>query len=149
MRFSNLAAAGLLLLASCDVRTTDPKVEVEKAWVQLPAVPGRPGAGYFTLMSNNDPTKLVSVTSPRAERIELHQTMLENGVARMRPAQDLVFPDALRMVFEPGGRHAMLFGVDPALKPGDKIPLTFRFEPASPVTIEAEVRAFGTDHDGH
>ncbi len=58
------------------------------------------------------------------------------------------FPPGGQMKFEPGGRHAMLFDIDPAVRAGDKIPLTFTFEPAPPVTVEAEVRAAG-GHAGH
>ena len=147
MRSVILAAA--LALASCDAPQPDPRVEVHEAWVRLPPVSGRPAAAYFTLESNNDPTKLVSVSSPKVERIELHGTATEGGIARMRPVEDLVFPSNLKLEFAPGERHAMLFGVDPALKPGDSIPLTFTFEPAPSVTVQARVRAFGEGHGAH
>jgi len=142
-------ALALLALTSCNAASPEPQVTVSDAWVQLPVVKGRPGAAYFTLSSNNDPTKLVGVSSPRIERIELHETTMEGGVSRMRPLKDIVFPDDLKMKFAPGGNHAMLFGIDPAVKPGDRIALTFRLEPMAPVTVEAEVRAFGGEHGGH
>lgn len=143
MRFFPLAAIAVLVSAACNVPRPGPKVEAEGAWVQLPVVPGRPGSAYFTLVSNNEPTRLVSVASPRIERIELHETVMDGGVSRMRPPEHLVFPEDLKMVFAPGGRHAMLFGIDPAVRAGDKIPLTFNLEPMGRVTVEAEVRAFG------
>jgi copper(I)-binding protein len=148
MRFI-LATAALLALAACNQGAPpEPAVEVDGATMMLPPVPGRPGAAYFTLRTNNDPTKIVSVTSPRVERIELHQTREENGISKMAPISDLTFPPGGEMKFKPGGRHAMLFGLDPALKAGDKIPLTFTFEPAPPVTVQAEVQAPG-GHAGH
>jgi hypothetical protein len=144
-----LATAALLALASCKQGPPpQPAVEVEDAVVTLPAIPGRPGAGYFELRTNNDPMKIVSITSPRIERIELHETREENGISKMRPIVDTTFPAAGVMEFKPGGRHAMLFGLDPALKVGDRLPLTFTFEPAPPVTVQAEVRATGS-HGGH
>ena len=149
MRMLLAAAAAALMSASCNAPPAEPKVEVENAWVQLPVMPRRPGAAYFTLRSNNDPTKLVGVSSPRVERIELHGTMMEGNMARMRPLENLVFPDDLKLAFTPGGKHAMLFGIDPNVKTGDKIALTFTFEPMAPVTVEAEVRAFGQDHGAH
>ena len=51
--------------------------------------------------------------------------------------------------FEPGAKHAMLFGVDPALKVGDRLSLTFTFEGAPPVTVEADVRGPGQAHGAH
>jgi periplasmic copper chaperone A len=142
------ATAALLLLSACNRQPEEPAVEVEEAMVMLPAVSGRPGAAYFTLRSNNDPTKIVSVSSPKVERIELHETREEKGVSRMAPIEDLNFPAGGVMEFKPGGRHAMLFGLDSSLKAGDRIPITFTFEPVPPVTAEAEIHAAGS-HEGH
>jgi copper(I)-binding protein len=141
---ASISAAVLLALASCNSDRPEPGVTVSDAWVQLPAVKGRPGAAYFTLASNNDPAKLIAITSPRIERIELHGTVDRGGVSRMQKLtpEDLVFPDGV-MTFAPGGRHAMLFGIDPALKAGDRVTITFDLEPMAAISVEAEVRAFG------
>jgi copper(I)-binding protein len=135
-------------LAACGSKPAEPRVTVEDAVVHLPAVQGRPGAAYFTLQTNNDPTKLVSVTSPRIERVELHDSVTTNGVSRMKKVEALTFGTELE--FKPGGRHAMLFGLDAALKPGAKIPLTFTFEPAPPIRVQAKVLGPGGGaHPGH
>jgi copper(I)-binding protein len=133
-----------LALASCrggGGEPAPPQVAVEDAVVTLPAVPGRPGAAYFTLESEA-PAALVAVAARRAARIELH----EEG---MRPAARFALTAGEPLVFAPGGRHAMLFGLDSALRPGDRLALTFSFEGAPPVTAEAEVRAPGDVHAGH
>ena len=146
---SILATAALLAAAACDHGPPPgPVVEVEDAAVTLPAVSGRPGAAYFTLRTNNDPMRLVSVTSPRADRIELHEMREQNGVWRMAAMKEGRFPTSGEMKFEPGGRHAMLFGLDPKLTPGATIPLTFTFDPAPPVTVQAQVQGPG-GHSGH
>ena len=131
----------LLPLASCGGNARAPQVTVEEAVVTLPAVPGRPGAAYFTLESEA-PASLVAVASPRAARIELHE-------AGMRPAARFALRSGESLRFEPGGRHAMLFGLDPALRPGERLALTFTFEGAPPATAEAEVRGPGDVHAGH
>ncbi len=147
MRFILVTCA--LFTAACDQGPPPgPVVEVEDAVVTLPAVPDRPGAAYFTLRTNNDPMRIVSVTSPRIQRIELHETREENGVSRMAPIIDGRFPSGGELEFKPGGRHAMLFGIDPSLKAGGKIPLIFTFDPAPAVTVEAEVNGPG-GHFGH
>lgn len=143
--------AALLALAACDrSEPQPPTATVEDAWVRLPAVAGRPGALYFRAEGTARPTRIVGITSPRAERIELHETVREGGVARMVPLREDAFGPGEPLVFEPGGRHAMVFGLDPALEPGDAIPLTITFDPAPPVTIEAEARGpGGAGHSGH
>jgi copper(I)-binding protein len=134
----------VLAFASCSgsgAEDDPPRVTVQDAVVTLPAVPGRPGAAYFTLESNA-PAALVSVASPRAARIELHE-------AGMRPAARFALRPGEALRFEPGGRHAMLFGLDPALRPGDRLALTFTFDGAPSVSAQAEVRGPGDVHAGH
>ena len=124
--------------------------QCEDAVITLPAIAGRPGAGYFTLATNVDPTRLVAISSPAVERIELHQTISENGRSRMVTIDRPAFSPATPLRFEPGGRHLMLFGIDPSLRPGDHVRLSFRFDPAPPVEVEAEIRAAGdAGHEGH
>ena len=149
MREAVPVLAALLALAACDGRRPEPRVTVEDAVVTLPVLPGRPGAAYFTLRTNNEPTQLVGIASPRVARIELHETARQAGVVRMRPVRDTNFSPDAPLAFAPGGRHAMLLGIDPALRAGDILPLTFTFDPAPAVTVEAQVRAAGGADAAH
>ena len=136
------AFAASALLAGCGgTQDGAPSVDVAEAVVTLPAAPGRPGAAYFRLESNVE-ARLTTIESSRAGRIEIHEAgMRRVGSVALAPGEPLVFA--------PGARHAMLFGLDPALRPGDRLPLTFRFAGAPPVTAEAEVRRAGDVHSGH
>lgn len=149
MRSAVPILAALLALPACDRAPAEPRVTVEDAVVVLPVLPGRPGAAYFMLRTNNDPTRLTGVVSPRIGRIELHETVTERSVARMRPLSNPTFGPDEPLAFAAGGRHAMLFDIDPAARPGGTIPLTFSFQPAPPVTVEAEVRAAGQADESH
>ena len=140
----------MLFIAGCGRAPEAPSVTIEDAIVTLPPVAGRPGAAYFSLRTNNDPTRLTGITSPRIGRIELHETMRHEGMSRMAPMRDPTFTPDAPLVFAPGGRHAMLFDMDPSLRAGDRVNLTFQFDPAPPATAEAEVRAPGdVDDAGH
>lgn len=144
-----MALAGALLAGACNRRPPGHVVTVEEAWVRLPAVKGQPGSAYFKLEAGSEGTRLIGVSSPLASRIELHESRMKNGVAKMRRQKDVEFPSRGQLVFEPGGRHAMLFGIGKSVKPGDTIPLTFAFNVAPPVTVEAKVRATGEGHGEH
>ena len=142
--------AAVICVQACGQRPQEPSVTVEEAVVTLPAVPGRPGAAYFTLRTNNDPTRLTGISSPQVGRIELHETVRQGGVSRMDPLRDTIFSPDAPLTFVPGGRHAMLVDMDPSLRAGGRLRLTFTFEPAPQVTVEAEVRAPGDAGDhGH
>jgi copper(I)-binding protein len=139
-------AAALALLAGCD---RSPSVRVDDAIVTLPAVAGRPGAGYFRLETNAPPERVTGVATDAAERVELHETMARGGMSSMAAIASPAFDADGRLAFAPGGRHAMLFGMKPGLKPGDRVTLRFTFEKAPPVSVEAEVRGPGQGHSGH
>jgi copper(I)-binding protein len=135
-RFATAFAAAFALVSCGSGESGAPRVTAEHAVVTLPAAAGRPGAAYFQLETNRA-ARLVSVTSPSARRIELH----EEG---MRPAAAFELKPDAPLHFRPGGRHAMLFELDPALRPGGKVTLTFTFEGGpGPVTVEADLRAPG------
>lgn len=150
IRFLSLIAASFLLFPLAGCGPSGAPVVVEDAFITLPPVAGRPGAGYFTLRSRHGPARLVSVSSQHAERIELHETVTVDGVTRMQPIDEVTFSPGQPARFEPGGRHLMLFGVDAELEAGQHIALLFRFDGLDPVEVQAEVRApGGARHDGH
>ncbi len=137
-------------LANATAPAENAPIAIDNLVVTLPAAPGRPGAGYFTLRTTLESARLTGIASPLAERIEMHETTVTDGVSRMGPLADASFTPAGPLVFESGGRHAMLFGLDPALAAGGTLPLTFTFEGADPVTVEADVRGPGqSGHAGH
>ena len=139
-----------LLLSGCDTGEQAPDPTVQDAWVRLPAAPGRPAAAYFVLRGGNQPSRLTSVSSPKAGRIEMHESRMSGGVMLMEKLIAVEVPGGGEVEFGPTGRHLMLFDVDPAVKPGDQIELRFAIDPPGQIVAKAEVRAFGAGgHEGH
>ena len=142
------AAAASMLLLGCGGRPADGAVRVKDVWVRLPAGTKQPGAAYFRMEAGSEGTRLTGVSSPLVRSIELHESRTEKGRSGMRRQKEVEFPSRGELVFEPGGRHAMLFGINPRIEAGDRIPLTFSFNVAPPMTVEAEVRdAAGERHE--
>ena len=125
-------------------------VAIADAMLRLPAVPGRPGAAYFTLRNEGAPLTLASASAERAERAEIHESTMEGGVMQMRQLQNLELPQGATE-FASGGKHIMLFGLDPALKAGDSVPLTLTFGNGQSITVDAVAQAAGgtENHSGH
>ena len=139
-----LPIAGLMALALLGGCGAKPAAQVERAWVKLPAVAGRPGAAYFTLRAGDAPLALVSLTTPAAARTELHESMGDHsGMMTMTPLQQVAVPAGGSVDFAPGGKHAMLFEVDPALKAGAETTVTLNFADGSKVDAKAAVRGAG------
>ena len=113
--------------------------------VRLPAVPGRPAAGYFEHRVTGDRGALLSVSSPQAGRIELHETMTHGNMTSMRPIERLAVRDGELLSFRPGGRHLMLFDIARNIPAGGRINLILHFERGEPVTISATLVPTGGD----
>lgn len=140
------AIAAALAVAACSqapVATT-----VDGAWVRLPAVPGNPGAAYFTIHGGSAGATLVKVSAKFAVRTEMHETMAadhgsSSGAAgqmmTMTPVKDVSVPAGGTVKFAPGGKHVMLFDVTPDIHAGDKAPLTLGFADGKNVEVQAVV----------
>ncbi|MEN2746987.1 copper chaperone PCu(A)C [Sphingomonas sp. T9W2] len=116
---------------------------VEDAWVRLPAVPGRPAAGYAIVHGGGGAGRvLTGVSSPAAERAELHESMTGHGSMMAMQPLDRVRVNGT-VSFSPGGKHIMLFGLSPDLRAGASAPMTFAFEDGAKVTVDAKLVAAG------
>jgi copper(I)-binding protein len=133
--------AALVALAGCNANPPANPADGPPV-IRLPAVPGRPGVAYFVLSHEDGRGALVGIASPQAARAEMHETMGGRDMSSMRAIARVPFENG-RIAFAPGGRHVMLFGLDPHLVPGQRAQLSFRFEHGRPLTLDAEVQAAG------
>ena len=114
------------------------RVEVDDAWIRLPAVPGRPGAAYFTLHGGRSDATLIDVTANIAVRAEMHESMTgRNGMAAMKPLAQVAVPAKTEVAFTPGGRHVMLFNINSKAKAGKIYKLTLNFGNGGRLYVDA------------
>jgi periplasmic copper chaperone A len=135
IRSATLLAA-CVALASCSGKA---ELSGSQAWVRLPAVVGRPGAAFFTIKGGRADDRLIEAASAVAVRTELHATEASaNGMMTMRRLPAVDVPAGATVTFAPGGRHVMLFGLDPSIKPGTAVPLRLGFASGRTVELEAK-----------
>ena len=131
--------AALAALPATPAPADDPALEVTEAWAR-PTLPTRPGVGYFTLTNNGaQAATLIGAASTHAEDVELHTSEERNGVVNMLRLESLEVPAGETVVFEPGGHHLMLTGLDEPLAEGGVFPATLIFENAGEVEVEFTV----------
>ena len=107
--------------------------------IETPPVTGM-NAGYLEIEnSNTHPVVLTGVTSDAYDRIELHQSFMEQGVAKMKRAENLTIAAQSRWTFEPGGYHLMLFGAARPMKSGDIVRLNLHFSDGLIINTDAAV----------
>ena len=135
------ALATLALLTACSAPEA---VTVDHVWVRLSAVKANPAAAYFTLHGGPQPATLVNVTSDVAVKSEMHETMkADQNMTKMEPVETVQLPARATAAFEPGGRHVMLFNVNPGIKPGGRMTLTFTFADGHRLLANADVIGAG------
>lgn len=136
--------AALVALSACGESAPSAPPQ-PAATVRMPAVPGRPASGYFELRVAGDRGALLSVTSPQAGRIEMHETMNMGNMTGMRPLGPIPVRDGETLSFAPGGRHLMVYDVSRDVAAGQRIDLVLHFERGDPVTVGATLVPTGGD----
>ena len=97
------------LLAGC---SQSGALTVDEGWVRA-VPPGKTVTAGFAVLNNHTAIDctIEAVSSPQAERVELHSTSVEEGVMRMRPMQSPAIAAGDALLLAPGGNHLMLFGL--------------------------------------
>lgn len=117
-------------------------IVIERPWSR--ATPVKTGGAYMTLRNNGAVAdKLIKVASPVAEKVEIHETKVEGGMAMMRPVGAVELKRRSSVQLKPGGMHVMLMGLQRPLKEGERIKLVLTFERAGTIEIEARVEKAG------
>jgi hypothetical protein len=66
-------------------------------------------AGYLTLRNTtSEDITINKVTSPQLKSVEMHESILDDGISRMYALPEIVIPPGGAVSFEAGGKHLML-----------------------------------------
>ena len=109
-------------------------------------------AGGYVRIANigSTPDRLLSVSSPAAERVETHITVREGDISRMREVKGYEIPANGTFEAKPGGAHLMFVNIKAPFKEGEQIPATLRFAKAGEIKVEFHVAPLTGDmHHGH
>lgn len=117
----------------------------DHAWVRLGAVKRNPAAAYFTLHGGPGAATLINVTTDVAIKSEMHESMAAaaGAMTTMKPIQQVAIPAGATVPFQPGGRHVMLFDMNPGIKPGSTLTLTLSFADGTRILQDAGVIGAG------
>lgn len=140
--------AALALLVSTPLRADDVKagdLVISQAWSRATPGSAKVGGGYLTITNNGSAAdRLVSATSDVADKVELHEMSMSNGVMSMRPVDGgLAIEPGKSVSLAPGGFHLMLLGLKAPLLQGKQVPLTLTFAKAGSVKVSLDVLGVG------
>lgn len=133
--FAHSVKVGALALSDLWTRATPPKAPT--------------GGGYLTITNNGtEADRLIAVASPLAEKGELHQMTVKDGVMTMRPVESVEIPPGGSVTLAPGGVHLMFVGPKEPFKAGGKLPVTLTFEKAGTIETFLHIRPIGAPGPG-
>jgi copper(I)-binding protein len=138
-----LVATSLVLAAS----TTFAQTTVKDPWIRG-TVDQQKATGMFVQITSVKGGRLVSVASPAAGVVEIHQMAMDGDVMTMRPVNGLELPAGKTVELKPGGYHVMLMDLKRPLKAGDVVSVTLVVEgpdkKRETLEVKAQVRALGS-----
>jgi len=134
-----LVTVTLFLLASLPA-VAQGQITVQDAWSRATPPGAKIAAGYLTIRNAGAADRLVSASSPAAERVETHVTIREGDISRMREVKGYDVPAKGTLELKPGGAHLMLVNIKAPFNEGTTVPLTLKFEKAGEVKTELQVR---------
>jgi hypothetical protein len=144
--YAILAVAMLLIVAGAAVahEYSAKGVTVTHPWAR--ATPGGAtiGSAYLEVKAERGKgDRLIGARSPAAGNVELHNHVMEGGIARMRRVDAIAVPGGTSVVLRPSGYHLMLTNLKAPLKEGDLVKITLVFEKAGAIDLEATVEPIG------
>lgn len=142
------AFATALSLSALPVQAHEYKVgdlQVGHPWARATPGGAKVGGGYVTITNMGTvPDRLIGGSFEGAERLEIHQMSVKDGVMTMRPVPaGLEIRPGETVELKPGGYHLMFVNLKAPLKEGDKANGTLTFERAGEVKLYFSVSSIG------
>ena len=104
----------------------------------------RSAAVFFTIENkgaNSDVLKKAQVPGDIAAKTEIHTNIIEDGIIRMRPVENVQVKAGKNVVFDPSGLHIMLVNMERSLKSDESFPLILTFEKYGEITTNVSVHS--------
>lgn len=119
----------------------DGSLQVEDAWVREGPPTAEVLAGFMHLQNpGSDAVQVTGVTSPAFERVEIHRSVTENGMAKMIAQDKLTVPAGGDLLLAPGSYHLMLLKPKQPLRAGMQVEFVLHTAGGDEVSVQAEVR---------
>ena len=129
---------------------TGPSIAVQQPYARATPAGAQTGAVYMTVDNKSHAAdRLVGASSDVADKLQIHEMTVVNGVMQMRElAGGLPIPADGSVTLKPGSYHVMLIGLKKPLKAGESFPLTLKFEKAGNISVTVPVQAMAKPDNG-
>ncbi len=130
-----------VLLMSVYISLAKPEISVQEPWVrEVPPVSTMSAAFMKVTNTGDEDDYLVGASSDIAQVVEIHTTVMEGGLMKMRKLEKVKIPAGETVEFRPMGKHIMLIDLKKPLKRGDRVNITLIFEKSGKISVTAPVK---------
>ena len=139
--FSKALALAILSLSASGAAAheiTQKGIEVMHPWVRETLKGTDVAAGYAKIKNTGKkPDRLVEASLKGAAKGELHETVVEENISKMRPlTEGIVIPPGQTVELKPGALHIMFLGLKTSLDPDQYVDGSLSFEKAGKMEVE-------------
>jgi len=123
-----------LLLGACNPAPRD-DVQIQDLRIRPPLPGSEAAVAYFRVVNHSrNEIRIRHVSSSGFAAAEIHQSLLEDGIAKMRHVPVLSIPGGDSVDFAPGSYHVMLFRPLADLVPGQQVSIRLEYGDNGEVT---------------
>jgi len=117
------------------------EIQVGGAWIRSAPPTAKALAAYMVISNaTQEPVKLVGADCPDFSAVEVHRSMMHQGMMHMMAVENLEIAPGKSLTLKPGGYHLMLMEPRKTLKPGDRVQLRLQFDTGEVLPVNAVVK---------
>lgn len=132
------ATSGVATFKLGDLTVTSP-------WTRATPGGAKIAGGYLKITNNGaSADRFVGAKSEAADRVEIHEMSMSDGVMKMRPLPNgIEIKPGETVELKSGGYHLMFMDLKQPLKQGDSLKAKLQFEKAGSIDVDFNVNALG------
>jgi len=131
----------LALAVVFPLSAAEPGIKIQDPWVRITFGQSRTTAGYMTLIDQSGKgNTLVGLEMADGARAEIHESVMEGDVMKMRLVKSVAIPARGQAELTPAGGHIMIMGLKGPLKVGETLPVKLKFADGSEMMAYFAVR---------
>ena len=118
---------------------------VEHLWMKIS---NTNGVGYFEIKNiSSDDIYLTGLVSKDVKKIEIHEVIMEDDIAKMRPVVGGIrIKTGETMEFKPMGNHLMFFGINKDYEEGQMMEVALIFKSLENLDVRFKIDSVKSSH---
>ena len=136
----------IILIMILGFKAYSSEMMAHDAYVRLLPPTSKTTAGFMNLMNHgNTDMKLIKVESDIAEKVEIHNHTMVDGMMKMRQVKEIQINKHKMVELKPGGYHIMFIGLKKPLSEGQIIKMKLYFANKLSIDVEAPVKRISSN----